>query len=55
VNPVDALDAAQRIGEAVERIAHDAVDAPHAGVLQRFRHEVGSGSRHVDILLCRRG
>jgi hypothetical protein len=55
VNPIDAFDATQRVGEAVERIAYDAVDTPDAGLLQRFRHEVGSGSRHVDIPLCRRG
>src|SRR5262245_20970310 len=55
MNPVDAFDAAQRVGEPVERIAYDAVDTPDTGLLQRFRHEVGSGSRHVDIPLCRRG
>src|SRR5262245_22332966 len=27
MNPVDALDATQRVGEPVERIAYDAVDA----------------------------
>jgi hypothetical protein len=55
VNPIDALDATQRIGEPVERIAYDTVDTPDTGLLQRFHHEVGSGSRHVDIPLCRRG
>ena len=47
VHPVDPLHAAQRIGEAVQRIARNAIDAFHAGDLQGFGHQVGNRSRHV--------
>ena len=46
VDPVDRLGAAQRIGEAVQRIAGDAVDASHAGGLQGLDDEVGAGASH---------
>jgi hypothetical protein len=49
MDPINALQAAQRIGEGVERIAHHAVDALDARLLQRFGHEIGNGFRHIDI------
>jgi hypothetical protein len=51
MHPVDLLHPAQRVGEAVQRIANDAIDALHAGLRQRFGHEVGSGTSHVSLSL----
>src|SRR5438046_7878594 len=49
VNPVDALAAAQRIGESVERVADDTVHTFYAGLLQCFSHEIGSCSCHDQV------
>ena len=51
VDPVDLLLPAQRIGEAVQRIAHHAVDALHAGDAQGFGHQVGDRARHARLRL----
>ncbi len=56
MHPVDAADPPQRIGEAVQGVADDTIDALDAGLLQRLRHVVGNdpGHRVVSCSYCLR-
>lgn len=49
VNPVDASQPPKRIGEAVQRIADDAVDSFHAGLLQRLGQILRSSFAHMSL------
>ena len=46
VQPVDPAMAAERVGEAVEAVADDAVDPSHAGRGEGLDHLVGNGCGH---------
>ena len=47
MHPFDGVGSAQRIADAVQRVAGDAVDALDARRLQGLDDQVGTGSRHV--------
>ena len=47
MDPVDGFPAPQRIGEAVERVADDAIDALDAGLLEGFDEIFGGCPAHV--------
>ena len=46
MQPFDAATPADRVGEAVEAVADDAVDALHAGGGENLDHLVGDGLGH---------
>ncbi len=50
MQPLNAAMAAQRIGEAIEAVAHDSVDALNAGGGEGFDHLVCNSACH-DLLL----
>ena len=55
MQPFDAAGAAQRVGEAVEAVADDAVDALDAGGGENLDHLVGDGAgqtRHPRVRRC---
>ena len=43
MHPFNGLAAPQGVGEAVERVADNAVDSLDAGIRQRFSREIRSG------------
>jgi hypothetical protein len=50
MQPLKAVMAAQRIGEAIEAIAHDSVDALNAGGGEGFDHLVCNSACHNLLL-----
>ena len=46
MDPLDLFLAAQRVGKAVEGIAHHAKHTFYAGLLQGLGDEIGNGSGH---------
>ena len=50
VQPLHAPAAAHRVGEAIETVADDAVDALHAGRGENLDHLVGDGLGHRFLL-----
>ena len=46
VHPIDDVQPAQRVGEAVQGVADDAIDALDPRMDQGFCHQVGRGLRH---------
>ncbi|MGY4379652.1 hypothetical protein ACVWZ3_007291 [Bradyrhizobium sp. i1.3.6] len=52
MNPFDGAAAAQRLGETVQTVADDAVDALDAGLLERCHEQIGYVvDRHVGLLI----
>ena len=47
VDPLDGVEPVQRIGEAVQQIADDAVDAVHTRLLQCLGHEIRCRCDHL--------
>src|SRR5689334_17745649 len=50
MHPVNLVQAPQRVREAVERVADDAVNALHPGLGEGFCHKIRCGSAHGAIL-----
>ncbi len=53
MQPLNAAMAPERIGEAVQAIAHDAIDASDTGGGEGFDHLVGNGHGHGHLPMSR--